>query len=194
MPYSKEHKERTRTRIVEAARVLFNRHGFERVTIDQIMAHAGLTRGGFYSHFDDKPTLFAEAVSSFLHGRGAVWRAEAGVRPTQGEAEMARRMVDSYLSGAHLEDTDGQCPMIALSSDVARQDLAVRESYQDLLKAMVALFEANLTGRVEEPRKNALKLAALCVGGMILARTLPGSALAEDVRVAAHEAALDQCQ
>ena len=37
MPYSPEHAVQTRGRIVESARRLFNRHGFEQVTIDQIM-------------------------------------------------------------------------------------------------------------------------------------------------------------
>lgn len=45
MPYPKDHKAKTRERILEAARVLFNRHGYDRVTIDQIMAAANLTRG-----------------------------------------------------------------------------------------------------------------------------------------------------
>ena len=71
MPYSTEHKQRTRARIVEAARVLFNRHGFEQVSIDQVMKSAGLTRGGFYNHFRNKEELYAEAIASFLMGRGS---------------------------------------------------------------------------------------------------------------------------
>ena len=47
MPYPANHKARTRERIVEAARELFNGLGFDRVTIDMVMARAGLTRGGF---------------------------------------------------------------------------------------------------------------------------------------------------
>ena len=54
MPYSPQHREKTRARIVESARMLFNRHGFEDVTIDMVMGDAGLTRGGFYNHFDSK--------------------------------------------------------------------------------------------------------------------------------------------
>lgn len=45
MPYPAGHRDNTRTRIVHAARRLFNRNGFENVSIDQIMAAAGLTRG-----------------------------------------------------------------------------------------------------------------------------------------------------
>ena len=48
MPYSAEHKQRTREKkVVETARILFNRHGFHDVTIDMVMVEAGLTRGGF---------------------------------------------------------------------------------------------------------------------------------------------------
>lgn len=193
MPYPKDHKEKTRARIVEAARILFNRHGVDGVTIDQVMAEAGLTRGGFYSHFESKEKLFAAAVSSFLHGRGARWRSEAGVDPSRGEAEMARRMVDAYLSREHLGDLDGQCPMIALSSDIARIGPDVRDSYQELLEAMVWLFETNIADTVANRRQTALALAALCVGGMILARTLPDSALAEEMRVAARDTAEAFC-
>ncbi len=189
MPYPASHKGRTRERIVEAARELFNRHGFERVTIDMVMTRAGLTRGGFYAHFQNKEALFATAVDSFLMGRGLKWRNEAGIDPSRNASEMARQMVDSYLSQAHLNDTEGQCPLIALSSDVARAGDEVRAGYERLLAAMVWLFETNIDAREPEARERALAMAALCVGGMILARTLPDSPIAEEVRSSAHKAA-----
>ena len=65
MPYTTEHKQRTRERIVESARELFNREGFVDVSIDQIMGHAGLTRGGFYNHFETKEDLFLEVIEDF---------------------------------------------------------------------------------------------------------------------------------
>ena len=40
MPYSSEHKAETRERIVGAARRLFNRHGYEQVSIDRVMSEA----------------------------------------------------------------------------------------------------------------------------------------------------------
>ena len=45
MPYRPGHKAETRKRIVVAARGLFNARGFDGVSIDEIMAGAGLTRG-----------------------------------------------------------------------------------------------------------------------------------------------------
>ena len=185
MPYSADHKQKTRARIVESARVLFNRHGFESVTIDQIMDTANLTRGGFYNHFASKEQLYGEAVASFLMGRGAVWRAEAGVDPANPTREMAMRMVASYLSQEHLGDLDGQCPMIALPSDIARANDGVRHAFQELLEAMVGIFESSLGGRKAGVRQQALTLAALCVGGMTLARAVPDSRLVRDIRRAA---------
>lgn len=188
MPYSAKHKQKTRARIVEAARILFNRHGFQDVTIDAVMESAGLTRGGFYNHFKSKEALYGAAVSSFLMGRGAQWRAEAGVDPTIPSPQMARQMIAGYLSPEHLGDLDGQCPMIALPSDVARANSDVQASYMQLLQAMVGLFENSLEGQ-SDARQKALSVAAICVGGMVLARTLPDSDLAEEVRQAAHHAA-----
>lgn len=188
MPYTAQHKQRTRSQIVEAARVLFNRHGFENVTIDQVMQQAGLTRGGFYNHFKNKESLYSEAVESFLMGRGAQWRADAGVDASTPSIEMAHQMISSYLSTEHLGDLDGQCPMIALPSDVARGGDNVKASYQRLLEAMVALLESAMS-KDRNARDTACTLAALCVGGMVLARTLPDSALADAVRSAAHSTA-----
>jgi TetR/AcrR family transcriptional repressor of nem operon len=191
VPYTAEHKHKTRARIVECARILFNRHGFEGVTIDMVMDDAGLTRGGFYNHFKSKEELFAAAVSSFLMGRGAQWRADAGIDPSKPTKEAARQMLCGYLSPQHLGDLEGQCPMIALPSDVGRGNPEVQAAYQGLLEAMVGLFESSLAGGGKRKRRQkALALAALSVGGMVLARTLKDSALAEEVRSAAHTHAM----
>ncbi|MEH6548180.1 MAG: TetR/AcrR family transcriptional regulator [Sneathiella sp.] len=190
MPYSAEHKEKTRANIIETARVLFNRYGFQNVTIDMVMAEAGLTRGGFYNHFKNKEALFEVAVSSFLMGRGARWRSEAGIDMTDLKPEMAHHMIDAYLSSEHLGDLDGQCPMIALPSDVARSSPEVQNSYQELLNAMVGLFENSMVDNDQNNRQKVLSLAALCVGGMVLARTLPDSELAEEIRAASHATAI----
>jgi len=54
---------------------------------------------------------------------------------------------------------------------------------------MVGLFESNLDNGEPSNRKQALSIAALCVGGMVLARTLANDKLASEVRKAAHQTA-----
>ncbi len=51
MSYPAGHREAVKKKIIDSARRLFNWHGFEGVSLNQIMAGAGLTHGGFYSYF-----------------------------------------------------------------------------------------------------------------------------------------------
>ena len=50
--------------ILEAAKRMFTLHGYERVSMDQIAAEAGVSKLTVYSHFGDKDALFAAAVKS----------------------------------------------------------------------------------------------------------------------------------
>ena len=54
MSYPPEHRVETRNRIIRSARRLFNRLGFDAVSIVDVMADAGLTRGSFYIYFESK--------------------------------------------------------------------------------------------------------------------------------------------
>lgn len=53
-----------REAILEAAKRLFVRLGFDAVSMDQIAAEAGVSKLTVYSHFGDKESLFAAAVES----------------------------------------------------------------------------------------------------------------------------------
>jgi len=66
MPYPVAHRPAVKKTIIDSARKLFNRHGFENVSIQQIMAGAGLTHGGFYSYFNSKSDLYAEVLTCFF--------------------------------------------------------------------------------------------------------------------------------
>lgn len=178
MPYTAEHKQATRERILESARRLFNDRGFARVSIDEVMDHAGLTRGGFYRHFRDKSELYAEAVRWFLC-------AEAP-KPWQGRSSAKRRsdrVVDAYFSRDHFTDRESCCPLLTTPSDIVGGDEGVRSAYGAVLKKLVSIFAVDLGDKDE-----ALALAALCVGGMVLARNLEGS-LAQAMRGAAYRRA-----
>jgi TetR/AcrR family transcriptional regulator, transcriptional repressor for nem operon len=185
VPYAPEHKEQTRARIVECARRMFNRHGFEAVSIDQIMASAGLTRGGFYHHFANKEALYSEAIAGYARCNPGNGNFAAAAR------EIALQMVNAYLSRQHLEDVDRHCPMIALPSDVARAGPVVRRTYEMLLGGMLAMFERGVDPADGDARQAALAIAALCVGGMVLARTIEDDALAAEIREAARLVALE---
>jgi hypothetical protein len=53
------------------------------------------------------------------------------------------------------------------------------------------VFETEVEPVKSDAREAALAMAALCVGGMVLARTLDDADLAEEIREAARALALD---
>ena len=63
MPWTTEHKQKSREKILSSAARLFTKKGFDAVSIDDVMRLAGLTRGAFYAHFKSKsdvqPVRFA---------------------------------------------------------------------------------------------------------------------------------------
>ncbi|WP_266168097.1 TetR/AcrR family transcriptional regulator [Dyella subtropica] len=192
MPYTAEHKLKTRARIVECARELFNRRGFADVSIDEIMQRAGLTRGGFYNHFKAKEELFAEAIAAYQNFNPAQRWKEFTFDTAHGGGPHARQMVNAYLSNAHLEDIEGHCPMIALPSDTARAGPQVRQAYGDLLERMAGILAEGMSVPDDiDKRQRGLAVAALCVGGMVLSRTIDDLAFSNEIREAARAIALE---
>lgn len=190
MPYSQTHKRATRARIVEHARRLFNHRGFSDVSIDEIMAAAGLTRGGFYNHFRTKEDLFVEAVAAYAECNPAEHWDTVSFDPAARGAALARQMVDAYLSHEHLGDVDWHCPLIALPSDVARAGPRVRRAWRQLFETMAGVLGqgAGADGDAAA-RERGLALAALCVGAMVAARTFDDATFGEEVREAARSLA-----
>ena len=189
MPYSREHRARVHDRIVESARRLFNRSGFENVSIDSIMEESGLTRGGFYAHFKSKSDLYVEALGCFFTDPN--WKNKwEGVEIDSASPEAAAQIVRAYLSRQHFDDLDNSCPMVALPNDVARSDEKVRDAFNGVFRAMVAMLGRDVKSTARQPEDTALAIAALCVGGMVLARALSDTSLADRLREAAIEASL----
>jgi TetR/AcrR family transcriptional regulator, transcriptional repressor for nem operon len=183
MPYSPKHKRDTREKILESARRLFNRDGYSGVSIDEIMTEAGLTHGGFYRHFSGKDELYAAAVRQFLCKKTpAAWQKQR--EPTAVTKSHAQRVVDAYFSLQHFDDHDGCCPLLATASDVERRGETAKAAYQEVVEQMVKVFEDHLKG--PRAHERALALVALCVGGMVLARNVRDSKLAENFRRSAH--------
>jgi len=55
-----------RTKIIEAALVLFEKHGYHGVTVNQIIKVAGTSKGGFYHHFTSKDELLYVIHDTFI--------------------------------------------------------------------------------------------------------------------------------
>lgn len=178
MPYTPEHRARTKKKVINVARKQFNLNGFDGASIDQIMKAAGLSRGGFYHHFKDKEELFAAAVDSFCNSLSDV----AGAVETLSGHALIQAFMNGYLNETQLNPDEGHCPMIAVPSDVSRRGTEVKQSFQRVVEAMLNLFQGNLdVPSQNRNREIALTLCMISVGGMVLARAVDDSTFQDEL-------------
>ena len=194
MPYPAGHSSEVRQRIVHSARRLFNRHGFDNVSLDRIMSGAGLTRGGFYSYFDSKSELYAEVLSCFF--TDPEWKnCWEGVEVDLASSEVGPQVIRAYLSRQHFEDIENSCPMVALPTDVTRSSEGAKRAFETVFSAMVNVLERGIleseTELQAERRNKAEAIAAMCIGGMVVARAMNDRTLADELREGCMAVALE---
>lgn len=190
MPYPAGHRVEVKRRIVESARRLFNRHGFDNISVDQIMSGAGLTRGGFYSYFESKSDLYAEVLGCFF--TDPEWKScWEGVEVDLTSTEVGPQVVRAYLSRQHFEDVENSCPMVALPTDVSRSDASAKRAFETVFQAMVSVLERSSKENGRARRVTAQATAALCVGGMVVARAMNNREAADELRDACMDVALE---
>lgn len=190
MPYPAGHRATVKRKIIESARKLFNRYGFESVSLSQIMAGAGLTHGGFYSYFKGKSDLYAAVLGCFF--TDPKWKScWEGVHVDLSSTDVGPQIVRAYLSRQHFEDVENSCPMVALPTDVARSGKGARLAFETVFKAMVSVLERSIVQDVQRRRTTAQSIAALAIGGMVVARAMVDRALADQLRAACMAVALD---
>ena len=190
MPYPDGHRDQTRGRIVDSARRLFNRHGFDNVSLDSIMAGAGLTRGGFYNYFESKSDLYAEVLGCFF--TDPEWKnCWEGVEVDLHSGEAAPQVIRAYLSQQHYEDVENSCPMVALPSDVSRSGHKAKRAFETVFTGMVSVLERSAGERRQKAHATAQAVAALCVGGMVVARAMENRASADALLGACMHVALE---
>jgi TetR/AcrR family transcriptional regulator, transcriptional repressor for nem operon len=190
MPYPMGHRAETKGKIIQSARKLFNRHGFDCVSVDQIMSGAGLTRGGFYTYFESKSDLYVEVLGCFF--TDPEWKScWEGVEVDLSSMDVGPQVVRAYLSRQHFEDVENSCPMVALPADVTRGGKSAKRAFETVFTAMVSILERSLEQSRRTRCARAQAVAALCVGGMVVARALENRAHADQLRDACMSVALE---
>jgi len=167
VPYPAGHKNAKRDEIIQSARRLFNRHGFENVSLKQIMAGAGLTHGGFYSYFKCKSDLYTAVLGCFFTDPN--WKSRwEGVEVDLSSTQAGPQIVRAYLSRQHFEDVENSCPMVALPTDVRRSGKSARGAFETVFQAMVGALRKSMNKPGRRKQERAQAIAALCIGGMVV--------------------------
>ncbi|QUG74776.1 TetR family transcriptional regulator [Erwinia sp. E602] len=91
--------EETRATLLATARTFFCEHGYAATSMDDLTAHAGLTRGALYHHFGDKKGLLAavvEQIDAEVDGRLQAI-SDSAADPWQGFRQRCRAYLEMAL-------------------------------------------------------------------------------------------------
>ena len=81
--------------------------------------------------------------------------------------------------------------MVALPTDVARSGASARGAFETVFRAMVSVLERSITNKNGASRSTAQAIAALSIGGMVVARTLVDRKHADELRESCIAAAME---
>jgi TetR/AcrR family transcriptional regulator, transcriptional repressor for nem operon len=184
----KKKKRRTRKRIVGAASRGLLRTGAEGLSVVNLMKLAGLTHGGFYSHFESRDDLVIEAFALAVDRTLSRWNKLIKDRPVGINA-----IVDWYMSATHRNTPAQGCALPSLSVDIARSTPKAREVFSIKLQEMIDAL-AYWLPRVSESERRNVAIAALAtmLGSVVLARATADKTLSDNILVAGRRAVRDQ--
>jgi TetR/AcrR family transcriptional repressor of nem operon len=185
MRYSKDHKQATRHRILEAAGRRFKQDGIDGAGVAAVMSDADLTNGAFYAHFASKEDLVANVLADQLRTQ----RQSFDGQPPDREGLEA--FIRSYLSPQHRDQYADGCPSAALLDEIARRPTATKQVYTDELMGVIDDIASRLGPTdAEAARTDALTLFGLMLGTLQLARALTDRDLSDQLLARSVETAI----
>jgi len=152
-------------RLAQSAFELFSQRGFDAVTIDEIAAHCGVTKGSFYSHYGSKYEIVLAACGHYY--RAYQRRVHAELAPLTDPLQRLERVLELSVRTCVLDAGNRvfttEIFALALHDEEVRQGWAqfydtVREMYVGLLLAVQEVGGSD----VGDPRRAVdLMLAAI---------------------------------
>src|SRR6201992_1848578 len=123
MRYSTEHKAPNHENILSVAALCFRETGGDSSGVGTVMKKVGLTKGGFYRHFQRTDDLFVEAVARAFDEMG---RGMLEVAKSAPEGQALRAIIEHYLSPRHANSLGMGCVLYAIGPEIARKTLLER--------------------------------------------------------------------
>ncbi len=178
-------REETRGRLLEAALCVFARSGFDRATVDEIVAEAGFSKGAFYVHFESKEELFWAMLEERISRHHEAFR--RAVEQTKPVAENLRTIL-SGVFGLLREDPLWGSLYMEFGAHAARNEkvrqllAAMYERWRELIvEILTAGREAGRIRKDVEVQFIATVLIATVEGSVMQSRLAPETVRLEEL-------------
>src|SRR6201998_2559774 len=166
MRYSPEHKAQNHENILALAARSFREHGGDSSGIGTVMKKVGLTKGGFYRHFQSKNDLVVEAVARAFDEMGSGMLEIAKSAP---EGQALRAIIEHYLSPRHANSPGMGCVVSALGPELARKPLSVRKRIEASREAYRERLLPFVPGQTREEKVAKYQLVFPSMAGGVTA-------------------------
>src|SRR4051794_2156134 len=95
----------TRRSLITSARALFGEKGYAATSVDEVVRHAGVTKGALYHHFRDKDDLFRAVVEEVklevtTAAGNSYFDTADGADPAQTVLRTCLAVIDAHLDPA----------------------------------------------------------------------------------------------
>jgi len=167
VPYTQEHKDKTRQQILNSAFELFTAKGFDKVTVNEIMENCSLTRGAFYAHFPSKSSLYSESIK---FAAASSWLAEFKPKNIS-EKNWLRQLLNGYLSLEHVSG-DRACPLAFLATDIVTRDADAKKAYSKAYAGFNKIIMTYANSYTTCSEGEILSLTAMIIGAVAISRAM----------------------
>jgi TetR/AcrR family transcriptional repressor of nem operon len=173
--------------LIEAASRLFRERGVEAVSVPDVMGEVGMTRGGFYKHFESKEALVATAVEAAYDQQVEMLGRFFAEHPGDPAAARAA-FLDYYLSPEHRDDPGGGCPsVLAAAISQGEPGSLPREAFLNGMRKVLAVLGVGEIGAEPDERQSeVLAELATMIGALMMSRVTGGTPVSEAILTAAR--------
>jgi len=164
----------SRASLVAAARELFLSKGYAGTTVDEICAHAGLSKGSFYHSFESKEELGLAALDAFFSdGRGKI-RSAVELADVDDPRARALRLLDFFEGNGEALWSAG-CLMGTFAVELAETQPEVQARVAAMFRGLASAIGGVLVPAVRPDRSSeagelAEQLLTAIEGGIVLAK------------------------
>jgi TetR/AcrR family transcriptional regulator, transcriptional repressor for nem operon len=166
--------EQTRRRIVAAAAPIFNQHGYEGSSLNDLMQATGLKKGGIYRHFTSKEELAVEAFDY-------TWQAACKARMLHVDEkalgiEKLKQLIANFVDCR--PSIAGGCPIMNTATDADDGNPVLRTRVAKALRSWVMRLQTIVkqskkrgeTRKAIDPKTVATLIVASLEGALMMSR------------------------
>lgn len=164
----------TRSRILEAARTVFAKHGYHGASLDQVAEQAGLTKGAVYWHFSGKSDLYLSLCNESLSRFVSMLPKQMEEVFASGQPEtVLKELLDAEFAACRQDE--GERPKLFLEFVSSIRDPEIRRKLNDTFsrlfdgttEIMRQYQQQNRISRTADPRALSVTVHAL-LNGIVL--------------------------